>query len=111
MSTWRHKLDHSGECQRRGSDAENQFKELLIADGYTLQEPTVSQNMNNIDIIASKNGQSITIDIKAAKKVSRKNDDVQNELVWVEVLASDRKIGWCFCLRRRNEMQARRTNR
>ncbi len=93
---WTHKKDFNGDCARRGNEAESQFKELLIADGYTLQEPTLSQNMNNIDVIASKNGQTINIDIKAAKKISRKNDEVQNDLVWIECLSSEKKIGWCF---------------
>lgn len=97
---YQNKRDYDGSCSKMGFTAEEDFKKLLIADGYSIKEPTLQENMNNIDVIASKNGQSIKIDIKAMKRVSRtgENSTPQDKLIWIELISNSEynKIGWAM---------------
>lgn len=91
----KNKHDESGECLERGLSTEQLFKELCEERGWLVEKTAFKQELKHIDfLITTPNRKKpIKIDVKAQKKVSRKDDNVQDELCWIEICGV-RGSGW-----------------
>ncbi len=76
-----------------GKIKENEFVELVRKPEHQIVIPTTEQDINeHWDV--SING--VKFDIKALKKVSRSDDEVNPEIHWVEIENVHGKPGWLY---------------
>ena len=91
---YQNKHDKTGECAQTGKRAEDLFRDLAEKRGYTVQISSREQQFNHIDFILEKGSKKWKIDVKGAKKLSRKNDDPCFQHVWIEFQNCQGKDGW-----------------
>jgi len=96
MAFYRNQRDVTGECSAHGHAAETVFRELLKAEGYTVTDATMEEQRNHVDFIATRNNSNTRFDVKARKKISRQDNNYQDEFVWVEILNVRGDKGWVF---------------
>jgi len=90
------KFDTTGECAVQGQNAEKSFKDILALDGYPVREATFKEQMTHVDFIVNQNNTNIRYEVKARKKISRQDDNCQDELVWIEIQNVRGDLGWLF---------------
>lgn len=91
---YQNKHDKTGQCAQTGKRAEDLFRDLAEKRGYTVQISSREQQFNHIDFILEKGGQKWKIDVKGAKKLSRKNDDPCFKHIWIEKKNCRGQNGW-----------------
>ena len=91
-----HRYDKTGECGANGHRAEQVFAELLRKEGFIVRMATFPEQMASIDVIAEKNNQKVTFDVKSRKRVSRNDISVQDEFVWLEIKNTAGNLGSLF---------------
>lgn len=86
------------ECQQRGDAAERRFVELAKAEGLEceIKNSYKDQVINHVDIILKKGQKSWKIDVKAQKKTSRKDDTVDDSIIWLEFQNVRGSVGWIY---------------
>jgi hypothetical protein len=90
-------FDKTGECKSRGEIAENLFKNLMEKRGYKVIPTTRDQQISNWgDFIININGQDIFYEIKGLKKIGRKDDNINNEFVWIELQKTNGDLGFLY---------------
>ena len=93
----RNKYDHKDSLEI-GDNAEEMFKKIAIKKGWSIQEATQRQNIDeHWDFLIWCNSEKYRIDVKAMKRMSRKDPGVQDIWLWVElhgVRSYDR--GWLY---------------
>lgn len=90
------KYDSGGECFINGNNAENSFVKILKEKNCFEREATKQEQFDHIDYFAKKNGTRISFDVKARKKKSRNDSNVDDNLVWVEFKNVSGKNGWLY---------------
>lgn len=95
-----HFYDKTKENQKDGESAELRFRNLCISKGWTFQLASRQQNIHeHIDcFITTPSGRS-SVDVKAPKRICRKNKDgtlcpLQDEYNWCEWTTVNGSIGW-----------------
>lgn len=91
-----HKNDADGECHERGKIAESSFQEIAESRGFSVKDATRNQQFSHIDFILNDGKREIKVDVKAQKKVSRKDSDVQDDLCWVEICGVTGNSSWLY---------------
>jgi hypothetical protein len=92
------RFDKDGSNLKQGLRAEHLFAQIAKAKGWEVYEPSNYQDINeHWDIEIRKNGKSYKVDVKAMKKLNRKDSIPQDEWHWVE-LHGVRKYdkGWLY---------------
>ena len=93
----RNKYD-TKDCLNLGDRAEVIFKKIARSKGWDVKEATERQNIDeHWDYLIKKDSKSFKVDVKAMKRISRSNQDVQDSWFWVEfhgVRSYDR--GWLY---------------
>jgi hypothetical protein len=79
-----------------GAMSESAFWRLATEKGFVVAGSTTNQDISqHIDQILTDGVNNYSVDIKAIKRMSRKDADFQDEWVWVE-LKGVRGKGWLF---------------
>ena len=91
-----HRRDKDGSSKKMGMKAEQQFWYLCQKNKFTWTNASKYDNCNkHIDCyITLGNGQTISVDVKAAKKIARRDLKQQDKLTWIEWIARDGRKGW-----------------
>ncbi|MEZ9708791.1 hypothetical protein AB4254_08970 [Vibrio breoganii] len=84
-----------------GQNAEKLFATMAEARGYKTILPTLQQDIkSHIDLIIEKDGRTITVDIKAMKRISRGKRDnssgKSSNVHWIELKNVQGKPGWIY---------------
>jgi len=80
-----------------GVTAETKFKELAVNLGFTVTNATREENMfDHIDFYVKKGSFYTSLDVKAEKKISRKDYDVQSNFLWIELTNVNGDFGWVY---------------
>lgn len=80
-----------------GQKAEGRFASLAQKQGWTVAEASKTGNIeDHYDYEISKDGSQFRVDVKSKKRVSRKADAVQDDLVWIEFRTVRGTKGWLF---------------
>ena len=80
-----------------GLKAEIRFVEVANKKGYQVLNATRDDNINkHIDLYLLRNESSISVDVKARKKLSRNDDDYNDDLTWIEFKNVRGKDGWLY---------------
>lgn len=88
-------LDENGVCAKQGYSAENLFYNILVKRGE-VRKSTAYENKKHVDFFLLKDGITTTFDVKARKKISRNDNGLCDEFVWVEILNIYGNVGWAF---------------
>ncbi|HJS19938.1 MAG TPA: hypothetical protein VJ785_14420 [Anaerolineales bacterium] len=69
-----------------GQKAENLFAKSAIKHGWKIKPAPRRSNIDeHFDYIMSKDGKSHKVEVKSRKRRGRKDQDVQDEYIWVEI--------------------------
>ena len=97
------KFDKGGKCSQEGHSAEDLFEEIAKSKNYLVTRATRSENMHkHIDMFLegrdskTKDKKTISVDIKASKRTSRRDKEFNYEWVWVEIKNVQGKNGWLY---------------
>ena len=88
-------FDKNSECALRGKSAEDLFELFLKKSKKKYRPATLPEQYKHIDFIIL-NDKNITVDVKSPKKVSRYNNDTNDELIWVEFVNVNGNKGWLY---------------
>ena len=77
---------------KRGQGVEAMFAKLLNERAIEAREADLREQFSHVDYVTDFG----KIDVKARKRVARKDDDVQDELVWLEFKNVQGKFGWLY---------------
>lgn len=93
----RNQFDNDG-CLERGNTAESRFNFILNKKGYQTHKSSTQEDINqHWDYSFIYEGKEIKVDVKGMKKLSRNDNNVQDEWHWIElhsVRESDE--GWLY---------------
>lgn len=91
----RHRRDRNGSARQMGMKAEQAFWCCCQKEGYKWENASKAQNCTeHIDCFITKDGKTLSVDVKSAKKIARYDSKPQDKLIWVEWTARDGRIGW-----------------
>jgi len=80
------RFDRDGSNLRQGLRAEELFAKTATLRGWKVREPSSRQDINeHWDLEISKEGERYRVDVKAMKRLSRKDPAPQEEWHWVEL--------------------------
>ena len=69
-----------------GQNAENLFAQSALKHGWSIEPAPGSSNRNeHFDYIMSKEGRSLRVEVKSLKRMRRRDHNVQDEHVWIEL--------------------------
>src|SRR5690349_14885685 len=69
-----------------GQNAENSFAQSAIRHGWRVEPaPADSNKHEHFDYIMSKDGRSLNVEVKSRKRMGRRDSEVQDEHVWIEL--------------------------
>jgi hypothetical protein len=98
---YRNKFDKDGKCSVEGHSAEDSFEELAKSRGYLTRRSTREENMHkHIDMFlegvdeGSKDSREVSVDIKARKRVSRRDKKFNDDWIWIEIKNVQGRNGW-----------------
>jgi len=94
---YKNKYDQTGESSNMGSSAEQQFKQIAEKLSNKVIDASLEEQFNHIDFhIVNKFKRSCTVDVKARKKIKRENNNVEDDVVWIEFKNVQGKNGWIY---------------
>lgn len=91
---YQNKHDISGQNSIDGANGEEIFRQLAENQGYTVTDATKTEQFAHIDFWLEKDGNRWSFEIKARKKMSRKDDEYRDDILWVEHVGVNGKDGW-----------------
>ena len=69
-----------------GQKAESLFAKSALKHGWMIEPASEDSNKNeHFDYIMRKDGRSLNIEVKSLKRMGRKDSEVQDEHVWIEL--------------------------
>ena len=78
--------DTTGACLKTGDSAEEQFQAMARQKGWTCMAATSKDNIyNHIDFHMSNAALKVTCDVKAEKKVKRRDTSITPNFTWLEL--------------------------
>ena len=77
---------------KRGQQVESEFAELLNQKSDNVQPSNLIGQFKHVDYTSDIG----SIDVKARKRITRKDDEVQDDLVWLEFKNVQGKEGWLY---------------
>jgi len=85
------------ESSEEGKRSEESFRKLAEGKGYSVSVASKEQNIEeHWDLEIQKDGESYKVDVKAPKRNSRGDMNVQSEFIWVEFRSVQGKPGWLY---------------
>lgn len=81
-----------------GISAQAQFASIAVKRGWNVVEATKEQDIDeHWDFLLSKPSKQYKIDVKARKRISRQDETVQDEWLWIELHGvRQNDAGWLF---------------
>ena len=81
-----------------GQKAESLFARSAIKHGWKIEPASEDSNKNeHFDYIMSKEGRSLNVEVKSLKRMGRRDSDVQEEHVWIELHGVRKEDqGWLY---------------
>lgn len=80
-----------------GKKAEGLFILIAVKHGWKISASTREQNIEeHWDYLIEKENQEFKVEVKAEKRIQRKDDDSQAHFTWVELRNVRGKVGWLF---------------
>jgi len=80
-----------------GDKAVEIFKRLAKEQGYDIKDATTQEDMHqHFDVIISKEGAEIKVEIKALKRLTRSAKSSLRDLMWVELKNVRGNPGWLY---------------
>ncbi len=80
-----------------GEKAEGLFILIAVKHGWKISASTREQNIDeHWDYLIEKENQEFKVEVKAEKRIQRKDDDSQAHFTWVELRNVRGKVGWLF---------------
>lgn len=97
MSNKRNQYDNRGSFEM-GNSAESLFSKTIKKYGFTCDKTVDSDDIHNhIDYFISKNNRVFGVDVKAMKRISFDDKEVQDEYHWLELHGvNEGNDGWIF---------------
>ena len=81
-----HKFDTDGSCRENGLSAEQQFSKIATEAGFRCEKASFGFDVRHVDFFLYKDDELCKkVDVKARKRLSRQDSDVQDKLCFVEV--------------------------
>lgn len=77
---------------KRGQGVETMFAKLLDIRALEARAADLQEQFSHVDYFSAMGA----IDVKARKRVARKDDDVQDDLVWLEFKNVQGRLGWLY---------------
>jgi len=69
-----------------GQNAESLFAKSALKHGWLIEPASEDSNKNeHFDYVMSKDARSLRVEVKSRKRMGRKDSDVQDEHVWIEL--------------------------
>ena len=69
-----------------GQKAESLFAKSALKHGWIVEPaPEISNKNEHFDYIMSKDGRSLNVEVKSLKRMGRKDSEVQDEHIWIEL--------------------------
>ena len=97
LTIQKNKYDKTGECLETGLGAEQLFDQIATSKNLEVKNAKRRENMQkHIDKYVTENGETWSVDIKARKKTSRSNSQVQDDWIWIEFQNVRGNIGWLY---------------
>ena len=92
---YRNKFDRDGSSQTMGNEAEIRFIDYLKSKNVIFREATLQEQYSHVDfIISTKN--TYGVDVKATKRISRHDQSISPEIIWVEFQNEEGYPGWLY---------------
>jgi|TARA_B100001094_G_scaffold225840_1_gene220161 hypothetical protein len=91
---YQHSRDKTGECAIVGHNAEELFVAEARARGYKIRKAKLEEQFSHKDFFLSKENMEFSVDVKARKKVSRRNKNFNDDWIWLELTSVNGKPGW-----------------
>lgn len=86
------------DCLEMGNSAEYWFADTAKHKRFKVREASKEENINDhIDLWLERDEQTYSVDVKAAKRISRADDKLDYDKIWVEIqsVRADNR-GWLF---------------
>lgn len=92
------KFDKNGESMKFGLEVEQKFKELAENKGFTVLKSSREDDIKkHIDFTMTNKIYSKTIDVKGMRKISRSDNEVQDDWLWIEIHGVNKtNKGWLY---------------
>jgi hypothetical protein len=81
-----------------GQKAESLFAKSAIKHGWVIEPAPEDSNKNeHFDYMMSKEGRSLNVEVKSLKRMGRRDSDVQDEHIWIELHGVRKEDqGWLY---------------
>jgi penicillin-binding protein-related factor A (putative recombinase) len=93
---YRNSFDKYGDCSARGESAENALIAVVKRKKIKYRNATIKEQFEHIDYILEVDGREIFLDVKSRKKVTRYDDNVIDDKIWVEFKNVSGNKGWLY---------------
>jgi hypothetical protein len=94
---YRNKYDTTGSSFALGQNAESSFVTAIQKGGSKITESSRQEQFKHIDFyIETSDNLKFSVEVKSRKKVKRKDDSVNDELLWIEFKNVAGKRGWLY---------------
>ncbi len=95
--TFQHKYDRSGKAKDIGDKAVVLIEKMADIRSYKVTKASKKEDCkDHFDYRFAKNGKELKIEVKAMKRVSRSQDDGQDEWIWIEFKNVAGDLGWVY---------------
>jgi hypothetical protein len=97
MPNQRNQFD-TKDCLEVGERAETQFARIAVSRGWKVTTATSRQDIDeHWDVLIEKDGERHRVDVKAMKRINRRDAQPQDEWVWIELRGvREGEHGWLF---------------
>lgn len=79
-----------------GNSSEQLFAVVMKSHGWGVRSATMAEQYKHIDFLLDKNDVHITVDVKAKKRLSSKDDNFLTGWLWVEIAGHSGNPGWLY---------------
>jgi len=94
---YRNKYDTTGSSFALGQNAESSFVAAIQKGGSKITESSKQDQFKHIDFyIETFDNLKFSVEVKSRKKVKRKDDKVNDDLIWIEFKNVAGKRGWLY---------------
>lgn len=94
---FRSKFDRDGSSSREGHEAEMRFEDYAKKKGYVVTPSTKKENKyDHIDFFLEGKTGTVSIDLKARKRTSRKDKKFNDDWIWLEIKNVQGREGWLY---------------
>jgi len=96
MPNARNKFDKKDSLEI-GEHAEDMFILTAVKSGWKVSASTQTENIDeHWDFLIEKGEIQYKVEVKGRKRINRKDNEEQNDFVWVELQNVRGKVGWLF---------------